>query len=319
MNNTFRRWNNFALRIARTAATDHLRTENIDVIGNDFRKPRPGLYRSVIFITRAESLVYILNVRVNRNTIVSDGGAFQIGDTTSNATGDQIVLHGVNGFQITENSVFFGGENGITASTLSRNGIISRNIVHGNDTHGIIIGSGYYELSVNNASNFSVGDEIRGVETGTQATIRNIRVHPADGRNILGLDRVIGGRVFREEPITNLTTGAVEVDSSFIVDRTKYITVVDNIVFGNGRDQANNTPFTFGIFSQNADTIDFRRNRIFNPDYAAVEAAGGIQNQRLGIFLANSRNILVAPSNVFEQGAETVEEAIGMNASSWLR
>ena len=247
LNNTFRRWNLFALRIARTAANDHLRTENIDVIGNDFRRPRPGLFRSVIFITRAESLLYILNVRVNRNTIVSDGGAFQFGDNTSNATGDQLVLHGVNGFQISDNSVFFGGENGITASTLSRNGIISRNVVHGNDTHGIIVGSGYYELSVSRASNFSVGDRILGVETRTQATVRNIRRHPGDGRVILGLDRVIGGRIFREEPITNLTTGMVKVDDAFIINRTKYIAVVDNIVFGNGRDQANDTPFTLSL------------------------------------------------------------------------
>ena len=319
LNNQFRRWNNFALRIARLVTNDHLRTEAITIIGNDFRNPRPGLYKSVIFITRAESLLYIHDVKVNNNVIASDGGAFQFGNTTSNATGDQIVLHGVNGFQVSENLVFHGGENGITASTLSRNGVISRNVVHGNDTHGIIVGSGYYEMSVSTVANIEIGDTIRGVNSGAQANIRSIRVHPFDGRTILGLDTIVGGKIFRDEPLNNVTTGTNNVAQTSIVDRTKYIAVVENYVFGNGLDQANNTPFTYGIFVQNADTIDILRNRIFNPNYDAVEAAGGIQDQRLCVYLANSRNIFVAPNNLFEMGRETVDEALGMNASSWLR
>ena len=153
VNNKFSQWSSFALRIARLVSNDHLRSQDISVIGNDFRSPSRGLFKSVIFITRGESLMYIRDVNVNNNTIFSDGGAFKRNDTTSNATGDQIVLHGVNGFQISGNFVFHGGENGITASTLSRNGIISRNTVHGNDTHGIVIGSGLYELSVSSIAN----------------------------------------------------------------------------------------------------------------------------------------------------------------------
>ena len=319
LNNQFRNWTNFAVRIARLVSNDHLRTEGIDIIGNDFRKPKPGLYKSVIFVTRSESLLYIHDVRVIGNVIFSDGGAFHFHDIDSNATGDQLVLHGVSGFQITENMVFHGGENGITASTLSRNGVIARNVVHGNDTHGIIVGSGYYELSPSNVNKINIGDTIRGVTTGAQARVRSIRVHPSDGRTILGLDQIVGGKIFREELLNNVTTGMNGVATSSVVNRTKYVRVVENFVFGNGLDQAGNTPWTFGIFVQNADTVDILRNHIYNPNFDAVESTGGLQDQRLSIFLTNSRNVFVAPNNVFEMGKQTIQQALGMNASSWLR
>ena len=319
VNNQFSQWSSFALRIARLHSNEHLRSEDISVIGNDFRSPSRGLFKSVIFITRGESLLYIRDVNVNKNTIFSDGGSFQRNDTTSNATGDQIVLHGVNGFQVTGNFVFHGGENGITASTLSRNGIISRNTIHGNDTHGINIGSGLYELSVSSAANIKKNHRIGGIDSGAQATVRSIRIHPADGRIVLGLERITGGRIFRNELLDNLTTGRKKIAMTRIVDRTKNIFVFENLISGNGLDQANNTPYTFGIFVQNADTIDIVGNRIQNPNYRFVRAFGGVQDQRQSVFLANSRDVFVSGSNQFEFGFETINQALGMNASSWLR
>lgn len=319
LNNEFRRWSSFALRIARLASQESLRSEDISIVGNDFRDPMPGLFKSVIFVTRGESLLYIRDVHVNRNTIYSDGGAFQRGDSTSNATGDQVVLHGVNGFEIIANQVFHGGENGITASTLSRNGIIARNVVHGNDTHGIVIGSGLYELSVSSVAKIKLNQRIRGVDSGAEASVRSIRVHPLDGRIVVGLHRKTSASIFRNEKLDNLTTGAKNVASASIVDRTKNILVFENFVFGNGLDQANNTPFTFGIYVQNADTIDIVRNRIYNPNYDFVRAFGGLQDQRLSVFLANSRDVLVSRSNQFEFGAETLTQGVGRNSSTWLR
>ena len=74
----------------------------------------------------------------------------------NDAHGDQIVLHKVNNFRITNNDVFDGGENGITTSRLSRNGTISNNRVYDNDGNGFSVGSAYFELHLDNKDGLEI-------------------------------------------------------------------------------------------------------------------------------------------------------------------
>lgn len=315
--NNFRQWNHYAIRVGRGGNQLAHRSEAINIVQNDFRDVAVGPIRGVVLVTRGESLMFVHNVAVNGNLIVANGGAFVSGEENSSATGDQIVLHGAYGFSISSNRIYHGGENGITASRLSRNGIISDNSVYATDGHGIDIGSGYYEMAISHPQNFSVGDEILGAVSGTRANISSIEIHPADGRWILGVDRARGGSVFTDETIHNVTqTGLLGYSS--VVDRTKNIRILGNRVWGNGLDQAGDTPFTYGIFIVNSDSISMRRNKIFNPNYAEDLAAGEIQDQRFSIRLANSRNIYISEDNIFEKGAQTPAQATSKTRSSWL-
>ena len=318
LRNEFRRWNYYAVRVARLTLNPGVRTEDIEISHNDFRHAVAGPFRSVILVTRTDSLVYVKDVQINNNRVIGNGGAYNRGETDSNATGDQIVLHGVNGFQVSDNHVFYGGENGITTSRLSRNGVISRNIVFGNDTHGINIGSGYYELSVDNVAGIEEGDTIRGQLSEATGTVNSIRVHPSSGRYVLGLTRILGGRIFRNEWLDNTTTGVQQVVQCDTIDRTKGIRIVDNHISGNGRDSSGNTPWTHGLYVLNSDSLQIRRNRIFNPNYDENLNAGNLQDQRLSIYLGNSRDILISDDNQFELGRQELDEALGMNQSSWL-
>ena len=128
----------------------------------------------------------------------------------------------------------------------------------------------------------------------------------------------MGGRIFRNEWLDNTTTGVQQVVQCDTIDRTKGIRIVDNHISGNGRDSSDNTPWTHGLYVLNSDSLQIRRNRIFNPNYDENLNAGNLQDQRLSIYLGNSRDILISDDNQFELGRQELDEALGMNQSSWL-
>ena len=312
--NTFERWTHYAIRIYNREVGARGRIKDVQISNNTFENPAVGPFRSVILVTRGVSRAYANDVTITYNTITGPGLPHTAGDTTTNATGDQIVIHGVNGFIISHNTVTGGGENGISAARLSRNGTIANNVVYSNDTHGINIGSGYYEVTVDDPSEFSVGDKIKGDVSGTTATIE------AMYNNVLMLTGVGGGSIFRDEPITNLTTGVAAASDSYLTDRTKYINVVDNTIYDNGLDLNNNTPVTAGVYITNSDSIELRRNKIYNSNFPASLTNNLIHlGQKPSVLISNSRNILVDDSNVFEKGLRTAAQSVTLNASSWLR
>ena len=321
----FTNWNHYAIVNNRSDDDINFRTEEILISHNIFERAAIWWDRGVIFISSGASYYYIKDVQVLNNTVTWNGGFFtkpkiltklwysQVDAEeialNSNAHWDQIVLHRVNGFQISHNTVTKWWENGITTSRLSRNWIISNNTVSLHDGNGINIGGGYFELILDDVSGLDIWDRIQGAQSRNIATIEKIFPY----HNVIGLEAInnnnkrsnpdpITATTFLNEPLEIIPDKIWEIQppnrpttlNIINVDRTKKIKVLDNEVFDNGLNQFpekwNRT--LSAIFPLNVDSVEFRRNNIYNTISR--------ENQWLGIIPSRSRNIYVDDSNCFE-------------------
>ncbi len=324
-NSSFTLWNHYAILNNRGAVDQNRRTQNVLIENNDFIKAAFGGTRSVINFTSGNSYYYIKNIDILNNRVIGNGGFFtkpaileKIGYSQadaeriafeSDAHGDQIVLHRVNGFNISNNLVTEGGENGITAARLSRNGVISGNTVSRHDGNGINIGGGQFDIIVDDVSQFEIGTRILGTTSRNLATVE--RVYPENNALALTLVNNNNKRI-NPDPITSTTfqtevleiippeVGGVQppnipnVATIQVVDRTKRIRVEDNEVFDNGLNQFPEKAIgsLIGINVQNSDSIELRRNNLYN--------TLSLENQAFGITPSRSRQIHIDDSNCFQ-------------------
>lgn len=79
------------------------------------------------------------DIAISNNVVVGNGVHFNDGTTPGSA--DQIIVQRTDGFVIEGNASRDGGDRGITVSQQAKNGIVRGNIVTGNDTAGISVGS----------------------------------------------------------------------------------------------------------------------------------------------------------------------------------
>lgn len=300
-------WQYYAVRVSPGAHRSGERSTSIVVEDNTMAEPAVGpAGQAVILISRGWHRAFTTDVTVSGNRIQGPGVPYvrTTADST-NALGDTIVLHGVNGFTVRENRVSGGGENGITISRLSRNGVVSQNTVFDDDAFGLNIGSGYYEVTVEDPAGFSVGDEVHGSESGTFARVENIF------GNVLALNPVSGGKIFRNEALDNMTSGQSNAGEVTLVTRTQGIEVEDNWFYNNAANKAQELSRTWEVIVMNSDSIRFSSNVIYSERYSDP-------TQHNLIHLLNSRNISVADTNELQHGNRTVDTALTKTRSSWL-
>lgn len=133
-------WLHYGIALQGTARI----SPNYAFIGfNHFHDPKAGKggARYPIFINNPEKVCNVLSPIITHNTIVGPGQDYDRTSETSTGTADQISVYYADGFAITDNLSSYGGENGITASLTSKNGVISRNRCIYNNGHGIQAGS----------------------------------------------------------------------------------------------------------------------------------------------------------------------------------
>lgn len=289
--NEIERWSHYAILLGRSSRDKNYRTEGVDITHNHIHNAGSGGDLGVILVTRGPSYNYVKDVKIISNKIVGNGGSNKPGTPNQNAHGDQIVLHGVNGFQITANDVSYGGENAVSATRLARNGTISSNNLHHNDGNAIAIGSNYYELKVDTTKSFSIGDEIEGSVSGTKAKITTI----FEDVSVIGIGS-IRGAPFRVESVHNRTTGQNDVAKALITDRTKNIKILANDMRYNAIDSLNEVGSKngalAGVLVSQSDAITFRRNVI--SDMALNDT------RDFAIIASNSRNLIVDDTNSYE-------------------
>lgn len=317
--NEFTTWSRSAIFISRGSSTPRGQSKNIYIKWNYFHDPVISDDNWVIKIFGGRSVSFVKNVTVSRNRIHSPWVPHSL-DLQTNGTADQIILHNVHTFLIADNEVRDGWENGITVSNLSRQWTIVRNIVSWHDGHGMNIWSWAYEIKVDDGSLFLKWQTIQGNTRGGIGLVKSVE------GNIVSFSTVIGGIFFPGE-----TLNIVEVDPKKksivrnvlksniakveIIDRTKYVRVLDNIIYDNGVDKRNDVLKLSGINIANSDTIELQRNQIYNSKY------GNVPNINLGQFfsinLSNSRNIYISEDNVFEKWNTNFKSTVNTSKSSW--
>ena len=301
LQNTFTKWSHYALLTNISTQVENGQSKNIEIRHNEFKHAAAGWDRWVILISPGKSVRYVTNVEITSNIIEGNWGSFinraRDPDILNNdAHGDQIVLHRVNDFIISNNTVSNGWENGITASRLSRNGIISNNQVFDNDGNGISVGSWYFELHLNNTDGLELWDRIKWTDTNSEATITYI--YP--NHNIVGIERinasskVITSPTFGSEIITIDKWNTTLEKTITVVDRTKKIDLLDNEFFRNGHNSAKeHADWIFSwIYVINSDSINFRRNHFYNWAETLI--------QKWAITASRSRNLSRDGSNTYE-------------------
>lgn len=303
----FSEWQYYAVRISPGATRSGADSGRIQITQNTFRDPSVSpVGPAAILVSRGQNRNWTSKVTVAANQVVGPGIPYtQDTAAETNALGDVIVLHGVSDFEVRSNTISGGGENGITVSRLSRNGTVTQNTVFDNDAFGLNIGSGYYEITVDNPSRFGKGDEIRGQTSGTSA-----RVEGVNG-DVLALSPVWGGNIFRNEAIDNVTRAQPAAANISMVDRTRVVILEQNTIYNNGINHADELAKTWEVLVINADAITFRRNEVYStPERNLTEH---------NLFhLANSRNIAIEQNNLFQLGSRSRENSITMTRSSWL-
>jgi hypothetical protein len=310
--NNFRGFSQYALFIWRSKYYLNGKIKNIFISKNYFHDPEIGPTRGVIAIYQSDSISYITNVNITSNIIEGPYKPWvPENKNKDNATTDQIILHWVNIFRIVNNEVFWGGENWITVSRLTRNGIIAKNKIYWNDWNGLSIGSGYYEAFFKGDKNIEIKNGMKVIweKSKAKATITNI--HYENNKLKIWLDRVKGWKIFRDENLLLEETNE-KIWKIYNIDRTKKIKIYNNDIYNNGLDANNDTPYTYWIFIVNVDTIDVYNNNIYNLDYDN-------KTQVKSIAIYNSRNIKIYDTNIFEKWRETVKQAIIKSRSSRLR
>lgn len=306
----FSEWTHMAIYLNRGGAhSPHRRTENVRIANNYFHSAAFGsTAKQAVVITRGASRHYVKNVDIINNVVEGNGGS-SVRGVSSDAHGDQILLAGVNIFKVVGNSIFRGGENGFTASNLSRNGLVSNNDIYLNDGHGVSIGSGFYEIWMDDVSNFDAGDQIVGQTSGVRAIVSAV----IEETNTLKLERITG-QAFRVENIDNITQSITDAGRAINTDRTKRIRFVNNRVYDNGVNSESEVAagVLAGVFVVNSDSIEFRRNSFYDtrPE----------RKQYLGISVTKSRNIFADSTNTVEGNPldNSKKPDLKLTSTAWL-
>lgn len=321
--NNFTQWSHYALLLNRSTRTEHRRSENIEIRHNNFYGAAAGGDRWVILISAGQDELFLKNLHITNNIFKWNKWSFIPKNLdpdyiNNDAHGDQIVLHRVNEFIISHNQVYDGWENGITASRLSRNWVISNNFVYHNDGNGINIGSAYFELELNSTDNLSIWDRIRGEVTWSEWTITRIfpNINTIWIEKVNASPRNITWPTFTNEAIKVISTINNYTFNIRAVHRSKKIKILDNVIYWNGINSANEYPDTIfsWIYIINSDSIDMRRNSVFNTIWS--------QTQRWAITASRSRNLFADNSNIFENTAfntSNYRPIVQIQSHSWFR
>lgn len=98
-----------------------------------------GTTRQAIVLTGTDNTVWHLRPKVRWNTVIGSDKSYN--DPVTPGTADQISLQHCDQFQVVGNTSVFGGDCGITISTLSKRGTVDFNVCLFNDTTGVDLGA----------------------------------------------------------------------------------------------------------------------------------------------------------------------------------
>ena len=136
----------------------------IRVANNYMHSPAKGIAHT-LFIKSKFDGPYIKCVLVSDNVVYgAQPSKPRVEDYTAENefSADQIVLHGVKGFMVSDNYSAWSGSAGFTVSRMSSDGIIYNNIAEMCYEPGFNIGSGYEAIYVKDINVFNVGDTVKG-------------------------------------------------------------------------------------------------------------------------------------------------------------
>ncbi len=298
----FTQWTDFGVYIGQRSGFSR-RTRDIWVVDNFWHNPAEGIISQPLMIVKGAATLPVKTVSVVDNRVFGGHGAYVRGEL-NRAQGDMVVLQGVTTFVVRNNRIKYGGENGLTVSRLSKQGVIADNVIFENDQNGINIGSGSFDLIVDRPENFEAGDAIIGTQSGAQAVVRF-----KDFDGTLVLDQA-GISPFFAEVIANATSGNPNAALSQTMERTKSILIRDNRIYDNGLDVNDETVSSHGCFVFNSDHIQFLRNRFFDNNFPNG-------TQTWAVRCNNSRSMCFN-DNIWQWGQETFDDAVFLNLSTWL-
>jgi hypothetical protein len=221
----------------------------------------------------------IEDVIIKNNKVIGVGGSYT---AKNSSTADQITLQGVKNFEIFGNLSKDGGEVGITASRLCKNGKIYSNIVHGCDADGIAIGGAYAKITVTDATSFKKGDIIKGIASGAKG-----KIHVINKNNLYCVSATKA--VFKTGEF--ITINGVQTKQKVInIEITKDIDIFDNKTFNNAKNQKNIKGAWAGIKLQMTDNISIFNNSCYNHNPKFGEG--------WGIHLTHALNTLIKDNNI---------------------
>ena len=228
------------------------------------------------------------------NEIIGLGLPFLAGGTA-----DQIALQGADGFVVSGNVSKHGGENGMSISRTSSNGVVRNNRAEENFGQGITIGSGFAILSFDSVVSWQVGATIRGETSGATGQIERIIDNNIWVRFLTGGIFLIGEHAISDDiarPIVKC-------------ERGRNIFVRGNTCVGNGLHVTGKGGIYFGIYCQQVENVVLTENVCNDPKLLKTQSYGAslaqVTNARLynNDFTGNGQGetLLSGQSTVVEQ------------------
>ena len=245
-----------------TAAARNITIENLEV-----SQPHFELVEFPVFISVRASMggQWVENVTIN-NLLVDGsqpGGVVGAHSAENGFTADQVVLQGVHGGTLTNIISRNGGENGLDVNSGSRDVTVSNVTIENPDAHAFNLGGSGQALDVASESGFEIGQQIRGVTSGTVADVFSVfegriwTLNATINRFMVGETlEVISDpsisteitEVFRTTNVTlenSTTSGAGRNTDEIVSDSTGELVVFSDVFIQQGDDiQINNNVFT---------------------------------------------------------------------------
>ena len=293
-------------------------TRNITIENLELTQPNTSQVQIPVFISVRPSIngKWVENVTIN-NLLVDGaqaGGVVGAHSANNGFTADQVVLQGVHGGTLTNIVSLNGGENGLDVNSGSRNVTVSNVTVQNPDAHAFNLGGSGQALDVASESGFVVGQQIRGVDSGTVADVFSV----FEGR-IWTLNATINGFI-EGETLEVIGNPSISTTISEVY-RTDNVTLENSMTSGVGRNTNLDINTDTGqlvaysdVFIQQADNIQINNNT-FN-SIGRVDPAGGFA-KHFGIN-ANVGHFSVSGNTFVDYGNNQTPINANLNSSQFL-
>ena len=254
-------------------------TRNITIENLEVTQPHTSFVEIPVFISTrpAGNGKWVENVTID-NLLVDGsqpGGVVGAHSAENGFTADQVVLQGVHGGTLSNIVSRNGGENGLDVNSGSRDVVVSNVTIENPDGHAFAIGGGSQALDVESETGFTIGQQIRGVTSGTVADVIGV----FEGR--IWTNRVAFNRFQVGETIELVEAESAVSTQLTAVFRTENITVENSNTSGAGLNarldisQATGNLVAYSdIFLQQADGIQINNN-VFS-SIGRADPAGGL-------------------------------------------
>ena len=267
-------------------AAKNLTLENLELT-----QPHTSFVEIPVFISVRPSINgrWVENVTIN-NLLVDGsqpGGVVGAHSAENGFTADQVVLQGVHGGTLTNIISRNGGENGLDVNSGSRDVTVSNVTIENPDAHAFNLGGSGQALNVASESGFEIGQQIRGVTSGTVADVFRV----FEGR-VWTLNATIN-RFLEGETLEVISNPSISTEITQVF-RTDNVILENSHTSGVGRNANLDISTATGnlvafsdVFIQQGDNIQINNNTF--QSIGRDDGAGGVAehfgiNANVGIF-----------------------------------